>query len=308
MALPLMPKATAVWLVENTTLSFVQIAEFCGMHQLEIQAIADDEVAVGMRGLDPISNAQLTPEELDRCQADADARLELAKPKTPVPKARSKGARYTPVSKRQDRPDAIAWLVKNYPELSDAQISRLIGTTKQTINAVRDKTHWNTQNIKPQSPVGLGLCSEEELEKVIAVARARAGIVHTPTSAEDAEDVTMIITASAAALIPSSLESVPAVDETAAQLTAENVFASTDALAAAASTSDEPADQAVTAESVFGPSPDRPATVEPSGEPSGEPGGEATTDTDEGEPSPPPGSGEVGASPSADTGEGETTS
>ena len=253
MALPLMPKATAVWLVENTTLSFDQIAEFCGMHQLEIQAIADDEVAIGMRGLDPISNAQLTPEELDRCQADADARLELAKPKTPVPKARSKGARYTPVSKRQDRPDAIAWLVKNYPELSDAQISRLIGTTKPTINAVRDKTHWNTPNIKPQSPVGLGLCSEENLEKVIAVARARAGIVHTATLADADETETTVISAVAAAAIPSSLEPAPVADEAAAQLTAENVFATTDAPAGAAAAPDARSEQAVTAESVFGP-------------------------------------------------------
>jgi hypothetical protein len=181
-----MPKATAVWLVENTTLTFDQIAEFCGMHQLEVQAIADDEVAIGMRGLDPIASSQLTQEEVDRCQADPEARLELAKPKTPVPSARPKGARYTPVSKRQDRPDAIAWMVKNFPELSDPQISKLVGTTKPTINAVRDKTHWNTTNIKPQSPVGLGLCSEAELEKAIDVARARAGIVHAAQPTETA--------------------------------------------------------------------------------------------------------------------------
>ena len=178
MALPLMPHATAVWLVENTALTFVQIAEFCGMHQLEVQAIADGEVDVGMRGLDPLISGQLTKEEVERCQADPTARIELAIPDIPLPVARTKGARYTPVSKRQDRPDAIAWLVKTYPELSDAQISKLIGTTKPTINAVREKSHWNTPNITPQSPVSLGLCAQAELERVVDVARARARTVH----------------------------------------------------------------------------------------------------------------------------------
>ena len=178
MALPLMPHATAVWLVENTALTFVQIAEFCGMHQLEVQAIADGEVDVGMRGLDPLISGQLTKEEIERCQADPTTRIALAIPDIPLPIARTKGARYTPVSKRQDRPDAIAWLVKTYPELSDAQISKLIGTTKPTINAVREKSHWNTPNITPQSPASLGLCSQAELERMVDVARARAGTVH----------------------------------------------------------------------------------------------------------------------------------
>ena len=178
MALPLMPHATAVWLVENTALTFEQIAEFCGMHMLEVQAIADGEVDVGMRGLDPLISGQLTKEEVERCQADTTARIELAIPDIPLPSARTKGARYTPVSKRQDRPDAISWLVKTYPELSDAQISKLIGTTKPTINAVREKSHWNTTNITPQNPVSLGLCSQAELEGVVDVARARAGTVH----------------------------------------------------------------------------------------------------------------------------------
>lgn len=182
MARPLMPKATAVWLVENTALTFRQIAEFCGLHELEVQAIADDEVAVGMQGLDPIQSGELTQEELERCEADATASLKAAKPSLPQPKAKTKGARYTPVAKRQDRPDAIAWLLKNYPEMSDGQISKLIGTTKPTINSVRDRSHWNTPNIKPQNPVGLGLCSSEDLEKVIAVARARAGTVHAPAA------------------------------------------------------------------------------------------------------------------------------
>ncbi len=183
MSHPLMPKATAVWLVENTALTFEQIADFCGLHSLEIQAIADGEVAVGMRGLDPVTAGELTKEELERCQADPSARLNPAKPFIELaPKA--KGARYTPVSKRGDRPDAIAWILKNYPEVTDAQIAKLIGTTKTTITAVRDKSHWNTPNIKPRNPVGLGLCTEEALEKVIAVARAKAGTVHGGAAAQ----------------------------------------------------------------------------------------------------------------------------
>lgn len=174
MPLPLMPKATAVWLVENTALSFEQIAAFCGLHTLEIQAIADGEVAVGMVGLDPIANSQLTKEELERCERDPSARLRLLQHDLPQPVPRSKGPRYTPVTKRGDKPDAIAWLLKMHPELSDAQISRLIGTTKPTIQAVRDKTHWNAQNIKPNNPVQLGLCTQRELDEVLANVRRRA--------------------------------------------------------------------------------------------------------------------------------------
>lgn len=181
MAQPLMPKATAVWLVDNTALTFDQIADFCGLHALEVQAIADGEVAPGMQGLDPTANGQLTKEEIARCEADVTTRMEMAKPTVPLPKVRQKGARYTPISKRQDRPDAISWLLRSYPELSDAQISRLIGTTKPTINAIREKTHRNSATIKPQSPVYLGLCNAPDLEKMIAIARARAGTTHTPT-------------------------------------------------------------------------------------------------------------------------------
>ena len=172
MAHPIMPKATAVWLVENTALTFSQIGEFCGLHELEVQAIADEDVAFGMQGMDPIASGELTSEEIERCSVDSNASLKTAKPTIPKPRAKQKGARYTPLSKRQDRPDAIAWLLKNYPELSDAQISRLIGTTKPTINAIRDKSHWNTTNIKPQNPVNLGLCSGQDLEKVVTRARA----------------------------------------------------------------------------------------------------------------------------------------
>ena len=174
MAQPLMPKATAVWLVENTTLSFDQIAAFCGLHRLEVQAIADGEVAIGMVGLDPVANGQLTKEEIARCEADPEARLTLAVHDLPLPALRSKGPRYTPVTKRGDKPDAIAWLVKHHPELSDAAVSRLIGTTKPTIQAIRDRTHWNSQNIKPRDPVLLGLCTRAELEAAIEAARSQA--------------------------------------------------------------------------------------------------------------------------------------
>lgn len=173
-----MPKATAVWLVENTALSFGQIADYCGLHTLEIQAIADGEVAIGMQGRDPVRAGELTAEEIERCEKDQNAKLRPNERAIPLPEARPKGARYTPVAKRQDRPDAIAWLVKNYPELSDGQLSKLIGTTKTTIDKVRDRTHWNAPNIKPRNPVSLGLCSEGELQREVDLARARTGTVH----------------------------------------------------------------------------------------------------------------------------------
>ena len=174
MSLPLMPKATAVWLVENTALSFDQIADFTGMHELEVQAIADGEVAVGIVGVNPVTNGQLTQEELDRAQTDPKNKLKMNKSDIPIPRARAKGARYTPVSKRQDRPDAISWLLKHHADLTDAQLSRLIGTTKPTILSVRDRSHWNAANIKPQNPVTLGLCTEAELEKAVIIAQRRA--------------------------------------------------------------------------------------------------------------------------------------
>ena len=175
MAQPLMPKATAVWLIENTALTFDQIADFCGLHILEVQSIADDEVAIGMVGFDPLANGQLTQEEIDRCSADPDARLKLnVNLNVPPPSPRTKGPRYTPVARRQDKPDAIAWMLKNFPQLSDGQISKLIGTTKPTIKAVRERTHWNISNIKPQDPVGLGLCSRIELDGAIEKANRLA--------------------------------------------------------------------------------------------------------------------------------------
>ncbi len=171
---PLMPKATAVWLVENTSLTFEQIAAFCGLHHLEVQGIADDEVAIGIQGMDPIANGQLTREELERCQADPSAQLTMAKQDLPQPSKRTKGPRYTPVAKRQDKPDGIAWLLRHHPELRDSQIAKLIGTTKTTIEAVRERTHWNSPNIRPRDPVLLGLCSQSDLNVVVERARRAA--------------------------------------------------------------------------------------------------------------------------------------
>ncbi|MEQ8346097.1 MAG: DUF1013 domain-containing protein [Sneathiellaceae bacterium] len=170
---PLMPKATAVWLIDNTALTFEQVAEFCGLHVLEVQGIADGEVAVGIVGLDPVANGQLSRNEIARCESDKSARLSLIKTDIPQPRRRTRGARYTPVSKRGDRPNAIAWMLKFHPEISDSQIQKLLGTTKATINAIRDRSHWNAQNIKPQDPVSLGICSQIDLDGVVRAARER---------------------------------------------------------------------------------------------------------------------------------------
>jgi hypothetical protein len=166
---PLMPKATAVWLVENTALSFDQVAEFCKLHPLEVKAIADGDAAQGIKGLDPIQTGQLTREEIDKGVADPDHKLLLSKPKVDVPSVKpaagkKKGPRYTPVSRRQDRPNAILWLIRNHPELKDAQIMRLVGTTKSTIAGIRDRTHWNAASLTPLDPVTLGLCSQIDLD------------------------------------------------------------------------------------------------------------------------------------------------
>jgi uncharacterized protein len=165
MATLLMSKATAVWLVENTTLTFDQIAEFCTLHPLEVQGIADGDVATGMRGLDPIQAGQLTREELEKAEKDPNYRMKVLESKVRLPELkRTKGPRYTPVSKRQDRPNAIQWLLKNHPELKDAQIIRLVGTTKSTIQSVRERSHWNSTNLAPLDPVTLGLCSQIDLD------------------------------------------------------------------------------------------------------------------------------------------------
>ncbi|EHH68442.1 DUF1013 domain-containing protein [Gluconobacter morbifer] len=172
MTLPLMPKATAVWLIEKTGLTFTQIAEFCGMHPLEVQAIADGEVAAGINGYDPVKNHQLSEAEIKRCEANSEARLKILPSASPV-KKRTKGARYTPVAKRNDRPDAIAFILRQFPQLSEAQIVKLLGTTKDTIIKVRDRQHWNSANIKPRDPVILGLCTQTDLNAAVNAANDR---------------------------------------------------------------------------------------------------------------------------------------
>ncbi|NNC72466.1 MAG: DUF1013 domain-containing protein [Sphingomonadaceae bacterium] len=174
MAHPLMPHATASWLVDNTSLSFEQISEFCGLHILEVQAIADDTAATKLTGRDPVQAHELTQEEIDKGQADPEHALQMSV--GPEQIRRTKGPRYTPVSKRQDKPDGIAWLLRNHPEISDAQVGKLIGTTRNTINAIRDRTHWNIAEITPKDPVTLGLCRQSELDMVVGKAAKKAGI------------------------------------------------------------------------------------------------------------------------------------
>jgi len=171
---PLMPKATAVWLVENTSLTFEQIADFCGLHVLEVKGIADGDVAHGIRGLDPITSGQLSREEIARAQKDSAYRLKLARSKVFIPEIKAKRApKYTPVSRRHDRPNAILWLLRHHAELRDTQIMRLVGTTKSTIESIRERTHWNSANLQPQDPVALGLCSQIDLDSEVQKAAKR---------------------------------------------------------------------------------------------------------------------------------------
>lgn len=169
--LPIMPKATAVWLVDNTALTFDQIANFCGMHALEVQGIADGEVAIGIIGEDPIASGQLTADDIKACEEDPSRSLQMKESARQHMQQKQKGGRYTPVARRRDKPDAIAWLTKHHPELKDAQIVKLVGTTKKTIEAIRTRSHWNMSNINPRDPVLLGLCTQIDLDK--AVSRAR---------------------------------------------------------------------------------------------------------------------------------------
>ncbi|PZO79091.1 MAG: DUF1013 domain-containing protein [Mesorhizobium amorphae] len=215
----LMPKATAVWLVDNTALSFDQIAFFCGLHPLEVKAIADGESAQGIKGMDPIMNGQLTRDEIARGEKDSDHRLKLSEPKVRVPEAKRKGPRYTPLSKRQDRPNAILWLVKNHPELKDAAISRLVGTTKSTIDQIRERKHWNMGALAPMDPVALGLCSQIDLDIEVSRAAAARGAEPQPETGST--------------LLPASFtERLPAGDreEEEKELSAESVFAKLTAL------------------------------------------------------------------------------
>ena len=183
---PLMPHATATWLVDNTALSFEQIAEFCGIHILEVQAMADDLASSKYTGRDPVHAGELTQEEIEKGQADPSYALKMHK--APVEVTRTKGPRYTPVSKRQDKPDGIAWIIRNHPEVSDAQISKLIGTTRATITAIRERSHWNIQNIQAKDPVTLGLCSQRELDAIVAKAAKAAGTDGQSAGAADTTD------------------------------------------------------------------------------------------------------------------------
>ena len=171
---PIMAKATAVWLCDNTTMTFKQIADFCGFHELEVQGIADGDVATGVKGFDPIANNQLTREEIDKAENNPLHKLKLKFNQAAVGEEKRRGPRYTPLSKRQDRPASILWLVKFHPELTDGQISKLVGTTKPTIQAIRERTHWNIQNIDPIDPVALGMCKQSELDLAVQKAAAKA--------------------------------------------------------------------------------------------------------------------------------------
>jgi hypothetical protein len=215
-----MPKATAVWLVDNTALSFDQIAQFCGLHPLEVKAIADGEAAQGIKGMDPIITGQLTREEIRKGEEDVNHRLHLSDPKVRVPESKRKAPRYTPLSKRQDRPNAILWLVRNHPELKDAQISRLVGTTKSTIEQIRNRTHWNASNLVPMDPVTLGLCSQIDLD--LEVNRASKGREQAAQPTGD----TLLPAALTERLQPDQ----PAKKEADGELDADAVFAKLSAL------------------------------------------------------------------------------
>ena len=223
----LMPKATAVWLVDNTSLSFEQIAAFCGLHPLEVQGVADGDVAGGIMGVNPMQNGQLTREEIEKAEADPSYRMKMSDPKVRVPTAKRRGPRYTPISRRNERPGAIKWLLRNHPELKDAQIMRLVGTTKSTIDAVREGTHWNTANITAMDPVTLGLCSQIDLD--LEVKRASKGAA-TP---DEAEQGTMLLTAEEAlaqgrTTAPAAAgdeEAQPSRREAEEELDADSVFA-----------------------------------------------------------------------------------
>jgi hypothetical protein len=208
MSNPLMPKATAVWLVDNTTLSFRQIADFCGLHELEVQGIADGDVATGVKGFDPVANNQLDAVEIQRGEADIAYRLRLKFNPAAEGEEKRRGPRYTPLSKRQDRPAAILWLVKFHPELADAQIRRLVGTTNSTIDAIRERTHWNIQNLQPIDPVALGLCRQSELDREVqkaAAKRAAEGAVMSDDERRKLVSTETSLSASPDAKIPANI-------------------------------------------------------------------------------------------------------
>jgi uncharacterized protein len=239
-AIPLMPKATAVWLVENTALSFEQIADFCKLHPLEVQAIADGESAQSIKGLDPVQTGQLTQDNIKRAEADKSVRLALADPKVRTPTSvKRKGPRYTPVSRRQDRPNAILWLIRNHPELKDAAIMRLVGTTKPTIEQIRNRTHWNSNNLQPTDPVALGLCSQIDLDFEVEKAAKS-----TPSQPAQAEGPTLLpasetTTTAAAALAAAASARPERSAEKEAAMEADAVFAKLKSMKGADEDSDQ---------------------------------------------------------------------
>jgi len=245
MSLPLMPKATAVWLVENTSLSFEQIAAFCGMHALEVQGIADGEVAIGIVGLDPIASGQLTREEIARCEADKSVHLQIAKSDLPEITPRGKGANYTPVSKRQDRPHAIAWILRHHPELTEAQIRHLVGTTNSTIQKIRDRTHPETPNLKPRDPVALGLCTQAQLDEAIEKAHRAAQRAKREADRAARRAAKALADAEAQKQTDATREAMDATREAAAELAAAtDAMVGPDASAAEAPTPSEPPPEA----------------------------------------------------------------
>jgi hypothetical protein len=211
-----MPKATAVWLVDNTSLTFDQIAEFCGLHVLEVKGIADGDVAHGIKGMDPISSGQLSRDEIKRAQEKSSYHLVMSEAKVDIPEVKTKrGPRYTPVSRRQDRPNAILWLVRNHPELKDSQIMRLVGTTKPTIHAIRERTHWNSANLQPADPVTLGLCLQTDLDKAVQRAARRLEKERKETEAAMAKAGTLLPTDDASRTIEIGVDGEPAATEEA---------------------------------------------------------------------------------------------
>ena len=252
-AAPLMPKATAVWLVDNTALTFRQIADYCQLHELEVKGIADGDVAQGIKGLDPLAAGQLAREELDKAQEDPGYRMKILESKVEIPVTRGrKGPRYTPVSRRQDRPDAIAWLLRYHPELPDSQIMKLVGTTKPTIQAIRDRTHWNSSNIKPVDPVSLSLCTQMDLDQAVTKAARKAAKLGTavPVSAATSTLLPASETTAPGDLAPS--ENVPmTIAEPAAE--ADETISDADAFKDFDQSPAEPVEEeeAVDADSVF---------------------------------------------------------
>lgn len=233
---PLMPKATAVWLVENTALTFRQIADYCNLHELEVKGIADGDVATGIKGLDPVTGGQLTREEIEKGEADPSYQLKILVSKVNIPvKKSTAGPRYTPVSRRGERPDAIMWLIRNHPELPDSAIINLVGTTKSTIASIRDRTHWNAANIKPVDPVSLGLCSQLELDFAVQKAARKAGkgvvgdvaqvrtLIPAAEVVGTAANVAAVAAAEAAKAAAAADE--PAVDDRSKHYNADSVFA-----------------------------------------------------------------------------------